>query len=140
MKLDPRDFSRTMMEHLEITPVEVTPDKMVLRMPVTDKVRQPAQYLHGGATAALIETTASMGSAIQCPKGFIPFGIEINCNHLRSKQEGFIEAVGVPVHRGRRIHVWEVKVYDEEKKMVAIGRCTVAITPINHEDSQEPGS
>ena len=77
-----------------------------------------------------METVASLGSAIQCPKGTIPVGIEVNCNHLRGKKDGVIEAVGVPVHRGRRTHVWDVKVYDEEKKMVAIGRCTVAITPI----------
>jgi uncharacterized protein (TIGR00369 family) len=78
-----------------------------------------------------------MGSAIQCPKGFIPFGIEINCNHLRSKQGGFIEAVGVPVHRGRRVHVWEVKVYDEAQKMIAIGRCTVAIVPIDQGEEEK---
>lgn len=120
----------TLMETLEMKIIKVEPDEMILQMPVTDKVKQPARYLHGGATAALIETVASMGSAIQCPKGFVPFGLEINCNHLRSKQDGYIEAVGVPVHRGRRVHVWEVKVYDEEKRMVAIGRCTVAIAPI----------
>lgn len=120
----------TLMETLEMQLIEVDPERMVLRMPVTDKVKQPARFLHGGATAALIETVASMGSAIQCPKGFIPFGIEVNCNHLRSKQDGYIEAVGVPVHRGRRIHVWEVKVHDEDGKIVAIGRCTVGITPV----------
>lgn len=120
----------TLMETLEMQLVKVEPDEMILRMPVTDKVKQPARYLHGGATAALIETVASMGSAIQCPNGFVPLGIEINCNHLRSKRDGLIEAVGVPVHRGRRVHVWDVKVYDEEKKLIAIGRCTVAITPI----------
>jgi len=120
----------TLMETLEMKIIKADPDEMILRMPVTDKVKQPARFLHGGATAALIETVASMGSAIQCEKGFLPFGIEMNCNHLRSKQDGTIEAVGVPIHRGRRIHVWEVKVYDEGQKMIAIGRCTVAITPI----------
>jgi uncharacterized protein (TIGR00369 family) len=120
----------TLMETLEMELVKVDPDEMILRMPVTDKVKQPARLLHGGATAAMVETVASFGSAIQCPKGFIPVGIEVNCNHLRAKDSGYIEAVGVPVHRGRRTHVWDVKVYDEEKKMIAIGRCTVAITPI----------
>lgn len=124
----------TLMETLEMELIEVGPEKMVIRMPVTDKVKQPARYLHGGATAALIETVASMGSAIQCPKGFIPFGLEVNCNHLRSKQDGYIQAVGLPIHRGRRVHVWEVKVYDEGEKMVAIGRCTVAIVPVDNGD------
>ena len=124
----------TLMETLDMELVKVEPDEMILRMPVTDKVKQPARFLNGGATAALIETVASFGSAIQCPKGFLPFGIEVNCNHLRSKQDGYIEAIGTPIHRGRRIHVWEVKVRDEEGKMIAVGRCTVGITPIKTGD------
>ena len=123
-------FEKTMGAALGMEAVDVNPEKMVIRMPITDASRQPAGLLHGGATAALVETVASLGSAIQCPPGFIPVGIEVNCNHLRGKKEGVIEAVGVPVHRGRRTHVWDVKVYDEQKKMIAIGRCTVAITPI----------
>lgn len=127
-------FEKTMGAALGMEAVEVTPDRMVIRMAVTDASRQPAGLLHGGATAALVETVASLGSAIQCPKGTVPVGIEVNCNHLRAKKEGVIEAVGVPVHRGRRTHVWDVKVYDEQKKMIAIGRCTVAIMPIEKED------
>jgi len=123
-------FEKTMGAALSMEVIDVNPEKMVIRMPVTDASRQPAGLLHGGATAALVETVASLGSAIQCPQGFLPVGIEVNCNHLRGKKDGYIEAVGVPVHRGRRTHVWDVKVYDEDKKMVAIGRCTVAITPI----------
>ena len=123
-------FEKTMGAALSMEAVDINPEKMVIRMPITDASRQPAGLLHGGATAALVETVASLGSAIQCPTGFIPVGIEVNCNHLRGKKEGVIEAVGVPVHRGRRTHVWDVKVYDEQKKMIAIGRCTVAITPI----------
>ncbi len=123
-------FEKTMGAALSMEVIDVNPEKMVIRMPVTDASRQPAGLLHGGATAALVETVASLGSAIQCPQGFLPVGIEVNCNHLRGKKDGYVEAVGVPVHRGRRTHVWDVKVYDEDKKMVAIGRCTVAITPI----------
>lgn len=130
-KFDPDKAKGTMMEALDMQAVEVTPDRMVLRLPVTDKVRQPMGLLHGGATAALVETVASMGSFIQCPEGFVPVGIEVNCNHLRGKKDGVIEAVGVPVHRGRRTHVWDVKVFDEDKKMIAIGRCTIAITSLD---------
>jgi uncharacterized protein (TIGR00369 family) len=123
-------FEKTMGAALSMEAVDINPEKMVIRMPITDAARQPAGLLHGGATAALVETVASLGSAIQCPQGFMPVGIEVNCNHLRGKKDGIIEAVGVPVHRGRRTHVWDVKVYDEAGKMMAIGRCTVAITPI----------
>ncbi|HSA58333.1 MAG TPA: PaaI family thioesterase [bacterium] len=130
----PYRFEKTMGEALSMEPIEITPERMVIRMRVTDASRQPAGLLHGGATAALVETVASLGSAIQCPKGTMPVGIEVNCNHLRGKKEGYVEAVGVPVHRGRRTHVWDVKVYDEDRKMIAIGRCTVAITPMDKEE------
>lgn len=120
----------TLMETLEMELVKVEPDEMILRMPVTDKVKQPARLLHGGATAALIETVASMGSAIQCPEGLMPVGIEVNCNHIRAKKDGHIEARGIPIHRGKRMHVWDVRVTDEKGDLVAVGRCTIAIVPV----------
>ena len=123
-------FKGTMMEAIGMEVVEVSPERMVLRLPVTDKVRQPAGLLHGGATAALVETAASMGSAIQCPDGTMPVGIEINCNHLRGKRDGYVEATAVPVHRGRKSHVWDVKVLDEKGELTAVGRCTLMIVPL----------
>ncbi len=135
IKLAAEKAKNTMMEALGMEAIEVAPERMVMRLPITEKVRQPMGLLHGGATAALVETVASLGSAIQCPEGHAPVGIEVNCNHLRGKKDGTIEAIGTPVHRGRRTHVWDVKVYDEAQKMIAIGRCTIAITPIDKDAS-----
>lgn len=120
----------TLMETLEMELIKVEPDEMIIRMPVTERVKQPARLLHGGATAALVETVASFGSAIQSPAGMMPVGIEVNCNHIRGKKDGHIEARGIPVHRGKRTHVWDVRVTDEKGDLVAIGRCTIAIVPV----------
>ncbi len=121
----------TLMDTLGMKMMEVSREKMVVRMPVGPKVKQPMGLLHGGATVSLMETAASMGSALQCPAGMMPVGIEINCNHLRSKRSGFVEATAVPLQRGRRIHVWEVKVRDEKGGLVAAGRCTLAVIPVS---------
>lgn len=113
---------------------EVTPERLLMRMPVSERVRQPMGLLHGGATAALIETIASFGSALHCPPGSMPVGVELNCNHLRSKTAGWVEAIARPLHLGRRLHVWDVRVRDEEDRLVAAGRCTIAIVAVRRPD------
>jgi uncharacterized protein (TIGR00369 family) len=55
------------------------------------------------------------------------FGLEINANHLRPKREGVVTGVATVVHMGRSTHVWEVKISDEDGKLICISRCTVAI-------------
>jgi uncharacterized protein (TIGR00369 family) len=55
------------------------------------------------------------------------FGLEINANHLRPKREGMITGVATPVHMGRATHVWEVKISDEDGRLICVSRCTVAV-------------
>ncbi|MDW8137981.1 MAG: PaaI family thioesterase [Bacteroidota bacterium] len=124
----------TMGEWMEMEFREVGPDRLVLRMPVSERHKQPMGLLHGGATAALVETVASFGSALHCPPGSMPVGVEINCNHLRSKTGGWVEAIAKPLHLGRRLHVWDVRVRDEADRLVAVGRCTIAIVPVRRAD------
>ncbi|AMA75255.1 competence protein ComA [Thermus parvatiensis] len=111
-------------------------DEVVAELEVTPKVHQPFGFLHGGATVALAESVASVGGFLNCPPGHAAFGLEINCNHLRKKREGTIRAVGRPLHVGRTTQVWEVKVYDEEGRLVAASRCTLAVVPL--EPAKEP--
>ncbi len=109
-------------------------DEVMAELEVTPKVHQPFGFLHGGATVALAESVASVGGFLNCPPGHAAFGLEINCNHIRRKSQGAIRAVGRPLHLGRTTQVWEVKVYDEENKLVAASRCTLAVVPL------EPGA
>jgi uncharacterized protein (TIGR00369 family) len=75
----------------------------------------------------LAESVASTGAWLNCEEGKTAFGTEINANHLRAKRSGSLTAVGVPVHRGRTSHVWQVEIRDEEEKLVCVSRCTIAI-------------
>jgi 1,4-dihydroxy-2-naphthoyl-CoA hydrolase len=107
--------------------VELTPGRVVATMPVDERHHQPFGYLHGGVSAVLAESVASVGGYLNCPPGKAAFGAEINASHVRPKREGTLKAVGVPAHLGRTSQVWEIHITDENEKTVCVSRCTVAV-------------
>jgi uncharacterized protein (TIGR00369 family) len=110
--------------------VQASPDQVIVRLPITDHVRQPLGLLHGGATVALAETAASIGTWMGIDQAnYHAVGMEINANHLRPVLNGVITADARPLHRGRNTWVWDIRVTDENGKLVAISRCTVAVVP-----------
>ena len=103
-------------------------DKLVAKMPVVDKVKQPFGILHGGASVALAESLASIGAWLNVDENkFDVVGLEINANHIKAMQGGVVTGTATPIHKGRRTQVWEVKITNEEGKMVCISRCTLAV-------------
>jgi uncharacterized protein (TIGR00369 family) len=103
-------------------------DKVIATMPVDDRTRQPFGLLHGGASAALAETVASLGAFMNVdPDTQAAVGVELNANHVRGKTEGVVTATATPLHRGRTIHVWDIRIEDEEAQLVCASRCTLAI-------------
>lgn len=115
----------TMMEHLGIEYTEVGTDYVKAKMPVDHRTHQPMGLLHGGATAALIESLGSMGSHVFLKdQNQSAVGLEINVNHLKGVKQGWVFAKGTLVHRGSRTHVWQVDVTNEDNQLVATGRLT----------------
>ena len=121
--------NNTLVATLGIECIEIGENFIVLKMPVDRRTHQPMGILHGGASAALIETVGSMGSTLLIDlEKEVPVGLEINCNHVRSVKSGFVLATGTLVHCGRRTHLWQVDIHEEEsKKLVCTGRLTVMI-------------
>ncbi|RYG51718.1 MAG: hotdog fold thioesterase [Chitinophagaceae bacterium] len=120
----------TMADFLGMEWVAIGPDYLRLRMPVTDKTKQPYGLLHGGASCALAETIGSIGSALVVDQNVnMCVGLEINANHLRSATSGYVTATARPVHLGRSTHVWDIRLEDDQQKLVCISRLTVAILP-----------
>lgn len=116
----------TMIPALQLEYLEVAPNRVVARIPVGANT-QPYGLLHGGATAALCETVASYGTAVAVGLDRIVTGIELNVNHLRGVREGYVTATGSPVHIGRTTAVWDLRVVDDEGRLVAVGRLTLVI-------------
>lgn len=118
----------TMVEHLGIEVVDFGDDYLIARMPVDHRTKQPAGLLHGGASVALAETLGSFGSYLCVdPALYDCVGVEINANHLRSKTDGFVEGSARPLHLGRKIHVWEIQIHDEQKHLISVSRITLAV-------------
>jgi 1,4-dihydroxy-2-naphthoyl-CoA hydrolase len=119
---------RTLLEQLGIEFVEVGEDHLKARMPVDHRTRQPAGVLHGGASVALAETLASWAATFCVdPAKHHCVGIEINANHLRPVAEGWVYGTARPVNLGRTIQVWEVRIANEQDKLVCISRVTMAV-------------
>ena len=115
----------TLMETLNIEPVDFGEDFLILRMPVNSKVYQPDGVLHGGATAALAESAGSMATHMLFKDSdFMVRGIEITANHLKSVTKGFVYATASPLHQGKTIQLWDIRVEDENSNLISICRLT----------------
>ena len=104
----------TAAEHLEIEVTDISDDRVELKMPITDKARQPMGLLHGGVSMVIAETAASLHACwgIDLSEQ-VPVGIEINGSHLRSAEEGVVVGVGKVVRRSRKLIVHQVDLYHE---------------------------
>jgi 1,4-dihydroxy-2-naphthoyl-CoA hydrolase len=125
-------FNRnTLMEQLGIQCVEIGEDYIVSTMPVDHRTHQPMGLLHGGASAALIESIGSMGSTLLLDLDKeAPVGLEVNANHVGSVRSGSVRAVGRIVHAGKRTHLWQVDIFDEStEKLICTGRLTIMVIP-----------
>lgn len=122
-------FKNTLMEHLGIQIDQIGDDFITATMPVGPKTHQPLGYLHGGATLALAESLGSMASFLLIDQqNQNIFGLEINANHIRSKRDGIVKAVAKPIHLGSQTHIWDIRIEDEDKKLISIIRLTNIVT------------
>ncbi|HMK18361.1 MAG TPA: hotdog fold thioesterase [Chitinophagaceae bacterium] len=118
----------TMTEHLGFEWVEIGNNFLKAKMPVDHRTIQPYGLLHGGASCVLAETIGSVASHLVIdPSEFYCVGIEINANHIRSAKEGFVYGTCFPLHIGSSTHVWDIRITNEDGKLICISRLTVAI-------------
>jgi 1,4-dihydroxy-2-naphthoyl-CoA hydrolase len=117
----------TLAEHLGIEYLEIGDDYLKAKMPVDYRTKQPAGLLHGGASVVLAETLGSIAARLCVnveKKGIV--GIEINANHIRPVTDGWVTGVAKPIHIGNTTQIWEIKIYNEQDKLICISRLTVA--------------
>ena len=119
---------QTLVEALGMEILTLEKGNVIATMPVDHRTRQPFGLLHGGASVALAETVASIGAYELVDKETeVVAGLEINANHIKSKKDGFVTAVGTVLHQGRTTQVWDIKIKDEDDKLICVSRCTIAV-------------
>ena len=125
-------LARGMVKHMGIVFTDVDDEGLTASMPVEDRSHQPFGLLHGGATATLAETVGSFASyALVHKEGKQTVGMEVTAQHLRGVRSGTIHAKAIPVHLGRKIHVWDIRVKDDEDRLVALCKLTVMVIDSN---------
>jgi len=113
--------------HLGIELTELGANYLTGRMPVDSRTRQPFGILHGGASVLLAETLVSCAATFVADPGKACVGMEINANHLRPVTSGWVTGTARPIALGRRSQVWEVRIVDDNDRLVCISRCTMAV-------------
>ena len=115
-------FSQLGMEFLE-----VGDDFIRARVPVDKRTHQPYGLLHGGVSVVLAETLGSCGAAFATAPGVRVVGLDINANHIRSANAGWVTGITRPIHIGRSTHVWHIDLHNDQGDLTCVSRITMAV-------------
>jgi 1,4-dihydroxy-2-naphthoyl-CoA hydrolase len=119
---------QTLVSNLGIRYTEVGDNYLKATMPVDARTKQVAGILHGGASVALAETLGSTGANLTVDrKQKLCVGLDINANHVRAMRSGQVTGTARPLHIGGSTQVWEIRIIDDQDKLVCISRITMAV-------------
>lgn len=114
----------TMMEWMQLEYLEAGEGYLKARIPVKQNL-QPMKILHGGASLALAETVAGLGSALIVDmEKFDVKGAQVSANHIGSATKGFAIAEGKLIHKGKNTHIWNIEITDENGRPLSTCRIT----------------
>ncbi|MFN5440712.1 MAG: PaaI family thioesterase [Flavobacteriia bacterium] len=121
----------TLMDALQISYLEIGDDFVKASMPVNERTKQPMGLLHGGASAALMETVGSLGSVLLIdPMLYYAVGLDISANHVGAVREGMVIATAKLIHAGRKTHLWNIEVREaQSERLICHGKHTVMVLP-----------
>ncbi len=107
---------------LDMKVEQASGDEVTISCPISEKHLQGYGIVHGGVYASIVETVCSIGAALWAmERGKGAVGLENHTSFLRAVRDGNLTAVATPVTRGRRSQVWETKITDAAKRVVATG-------------------
>ena len=112
---------------LDVEVLEAGPERVVMRLPVDWRVHQPFGILHGGVSALLAESAASLGAALAAGPERSVVGIELSASHLRGLRDGHLTAEATPVRVGRTVQVWRIVLTDDDGRAICESRCSLAV-------------
>lgn len=109
----------------------ISADTVEGTMPVDERTIQPFQILHGGASAVLAESLASIASMLVAGEGYIPLGLSQTIHHLRPGRFGTkVKGVAKALRLGKSHFVWEVELADEQGEPISVAIITVVVKKI----------
>jgi len=104
------------------------PDDARVRLPLRDELRQPFGLMHGGVMSTLVESVCSRATAgAVWEDGMVAMGQSIDVSFIRPVTEGGVEVRAKARHRGRTTWIWEAEVLNDEGKLCALARMTIAV-------------
>jgi uncharacterized protein (TIGR00369 family) len=110
--------------------VESGPEEVRVRLEVTDDIRQPFGIVHGGVFGALAESVCSAATWLAVQKeGMAAMGQSNASTFIRPITEGYVNATARPRHRGSTTWIWDVEIADDDDRLCALVRMTVAVRP-----------
>lgn len=118
---------KSLCDYLGIEFIEIGPDYLQAKMPVDERTMQPMGIVHGGATAALAETVASVAASCVVEEGVGCVGLELNINHIRAVGSGWVIATTKPLHIGKSTQVWNIDIVNEKGQRTSAARLTLAV-------------
>ena len=130
LKIINKHCKDTLFSAMGVEFIDLDENSITAKMPVDKRTVQRYRILHGGASAALAESVASVAGWLHIDEDKqMVVGVEINANHLRPVKEGqgFVTAKATPAKIGKNIHVWEIKITDDNDKLICTSRCTLAV-------------
>jgi len=114
------DWKKGLFAHLGIELVEVTPDRVVARIQVSEKLMTVTGTVHGGTLMAFADSVGAIGTVANLVEGQSTATIESKTNFIAGCRAGTIQAESRPIHKGRRTHVWETRITDEAGKLLSV--------------------
>ena len=116
--------------HIGTEWLRLDPDDARARVLLTDDLRQPYGILHGGVYSSLVESLCSFATAAAVyEQGMIAMGQAIEVSFVRPVTKGHAEARAVAKHRGKTTWVWQVEILDDDEKICAVAKMTMAVRP-----------
>jgi uncharacterized protein (TIGR00369 family) len=125
---------RTVFAPLGIRVTNYDPDELQVAMAIDERHLQHLGMLHGGVSALLAESAASLAAAMSVNLHTHTIaGVDLNVTHVRPKRSGALLATARPLYRGRTTHVYGIEITDEKDDVICVARCTIAVRQRRHE-------
>ena len=118
---------KTMISHIGIEITDIGDNFLCGKMPVDERTIQPYGLLHGGASVAFAETLGSIAAGIKVHSDKEVVGIEVNANHIKSVNSGWVYGKATAIRVGKKVQIWDIRILNDDKELVCVSRLTLNI-------------